>query len=220
VIGGLKSRLRHWLALRMALMVRSVENEVDALTLPRFANTPGNLIFQSPRRITNPGDITIGDDVSLGPGCMLLATRRYPGRFMRGRMGVEPVEYEPSIRIGDRVSATGHLTIGAVRSVLIDDDVLMASHIFISDNMHGTSRVDIPYKYQSLDRIAPVRIGRGCWIGEHVVILPGVSIGEQSVIGANSVVTQSVPPRCVVAGAPARILRSWDERERAWALCD
>jgi acetyltransferase-like isoleucine patch superfamily enzyme len=135
-------------------------------------------------------------------------------------MGVEPVDYEPAIRIGDRVSATGHLTIGAVRSVLIDDDVLMASHIFISDNMHGTSRVDIPFKYQPLDRIAPVRIGRGCWIGEHVVILPGVSIGEQSVIGANSVVTQSVPPRCVVAGAPARMLRSWDEGERAWALCD
>ena len=220
MISGLKRRLRHWLALRLALMVRSVESEVDRITLPDFANCPRNLIFESPRRISNPGDITIGDDVSLGPGCALHATRRYPGRFMRGRQGVEPENYEPSIRIGDRVSATGHLTIGAVRSVLIDDDVLMASHIFISDNMHGTSRVDIPFKYQPLERIAPVRIGRGCWIGEHVVILPGVIIGEHSVIGANSVVTQSVPPRCVVAGAPARVLRSWDDGANRWVACD
>lgn len=220
MIGELKARLRRWLAVRLAMMIRSVGPEVDQLTLPKFANSPRNLIFQSPRRISNPADITIGDDVSFGPGCMLHASRKYPGAFMRGREGVEPVHYTPSIRIGDRVSATGHVTIAAVSSVIIDDDVLLASHIFISDNMHGTSRVDIPFKYQPLERIAPVRIGRGCWIGEHAVILPGVVIGESSVVGANSVVTRSVPPRCVVAGAPARVLRSWDDEKREWVPCD
>lgn len=218
--GALRHRLRRWLAIRLALLVRSVDNDIDRLTLPKFANTPRNLVFQPPRRIGNPDDITIGDDVSLGPGCMLQAIRSYPGRFMGGRMGVEPVSFEPNIRIGDRVSATGYLTIGAVQSVLIEDDVMMASHIFISDNTHGTSRVDIPFKYQPLERIAPVRIGRGCWIGEHVVIMPGVSIGEYSVVGANSVVTRSVPPRCIVAGAPARVLRSWDDDANRWVACD
>ena len=53
----------------------------------------------------------------------------------------------------------------------IEDDALLASHIFISDNRHGYSRVDIPYKYQPLEGIAPVVVGRGCWIGEHVVIM-------------------------------------------------
>ena len=74
-------------------------------------------------------------------------------------------------RIGDRVSATGYLTIGAVDSVVIEDDVLMASNIYIGDNLHGTARADVPYKYQPLDRISPVVVGRGSWIGEHVVIL-------------------------------------------------
>jgi lipopolysaccharide O-acetyltransferase len=54
------------------------------------------------------------------------------------------------------------------------------------------------------------------WIGEHVVILPGVRIGEYSVIGANSVVTESVPARSVAVGAPARVVRRWSDERGSW----
>jgi acetyltransferase-like isoleucine patch superfamily enzyme len=114
------------------------------------------------------------------------------------------------------VSATGYLTIGAALSVTIEDDVLIAGHVFISDNQHGMGRVDVPFKYQPLERIAPVRIGRGTWLGEHVVVLSGVSIGEMCVIGANSVVTGSIPPRCVAVGSPARVVRRWDAATQGW----
>ena len=147
---------------------------------------------------------------------MLNAIRRYPGAFRAGAPAVETQSFEPSIRIGDRVSATGYLTIGAVDSVVIEDDALLASHIFIGDNLHGTARTDLAYKYQPLSRIAPVVIGRGCWIGEHVVVLPGVTVGEYSVIGANSVITESVPARSVAVGAPARVIRRWSEKEGDW----
>ena len=207
-------------AIRLGVLIRNVAGEIDRRTLPVFANGPRNLHFESPRRISNPGQIWIGDDVSLGPGCMLNPSRRYPGPFMQGGPKVEPQEFSGEIHIGDRVSATGYLTIGAASKVEIEDDVLMASHIFISDNQHGISRIDVPFKYQHLERIGPVRIGRGSWIGEHVVIMSGVTIGAMSIIGANSVVTRDIPPRSIAVGSPARVIKRWDDGTDGWIDCD
>ncbi|MGI9261914.1 MAG: acyltransferase [Woeseiaceae bacterium] len=210
------NKFKRALAVRLGILIRNVEREIDRLTLPKFANNPKNLHFDSPRRISNPDRIWIGDDVSLGPGCLLSPSRRYPGPFMQGGVDVEPQEYDSEIRIGNRVSATGYLTIGAASKVEIGDDVLMASHIFINDNQHGMSRIDIPFKFQHLERISPVKIGRGCWLGEHVVIMSGVTIGEMSIIGANSVVTKPIPPRSIAVGAPARVIRQWDDEHGGW----
>lgn len=214
-MSGLRRLLRR-LAVRLGILLRSVEGEIDSATLPAFANRPSQLRIASPRQILNASCIRIGDHVSLGPGCLLNAIRRYPGAFMSGGPETEPQQYDPAIVIGSRVSATGHLTIGAADSVTIEDDVLIAGHVFISDNQHGIGSVDVPFKYQPLERIAPVRIGRGTWLGEHVVVLAGVTIGEMCIIGANSVVTRSIPPRSIAVGAPARVVRRWDEGTRAW----
>jgi acetyltransferase-like isoleucine patch superfamily enzyme len=213
---GLIRKFKRRIAIKLGLMVRSVDREVNRLTLPKFANEPHNLHFDAPRRISNPQCIWFGDDVSLGPGCMLSATRKYPGAFMQGVAAVDVQEFEPAIRIGDRVSATGYLTIGATTLVEIGDDALLASHIFIGDNQHGHSNIDLPYKYQPLEKIAAVSIGRGCWIGEHVVIMPGVEIGEMSIIGANSVVTESIPARSIAVGSPARVIRQWNGDTDSW----
>lgn len=217
---GLIRKLKRRIAIKLGLLVRSVDEEVNRLTLPKFANEPKNLHFASPRRISNSNCIWIGDDVSLGPGCLLSATRKYPGAFMQGAPGVETQQFDPVIRIGDRVSATGYLTIGATTLVEIGDDVLFASHIFIGDNQHGHADTELPYKYQPLEKIAAVSIGRGCWIGEHVVIMPGVAIGEMSIIGANSVVTRSVPARSIVAGSPARVVKEWNSDSGSWDAPD
>ena len=61
---------------------------------------------------------------------------------------------------------------------------------------------------------APVHIGKNCWIGASAVILPGVTIGDNSVIGAGSIVTKDIPPNCVAVGNPCRVLREIDERDR------
>jgi len=64
--------------------------------------------------------------------------------------------------------------------------------------------------------VAPVRIGRGAWLGQNVVVMPGVTIGELAVVGANSVVTRDVPPRTIAVGVPARPVKVWDDGARAW----
>ena len=82
--------------------------------------------------------------------------------------------------------------------------------------MHGFETANEPYKYQKMWKIAPVLVKRGCWIGQNVVIMPGVTVGELSIIGANSVVTKSIPARCIAIGAPARVVKTWDEPTQAW----
>lgn len=197
--------------------MRSADAEFDKRNLPAFANQPQNLLIETPRRILNAEFMEIGDDVSLGPSCMLNAIRRYPGRFLSGQPKDTPIQkFNPTIKIGNRVSATGFLSIGAVELVTISDDVILAAHVFISDHSHGRSNANIPYKYQPLTDISPVEIGRGCWVGQHAVVLPGVTIGEFSIIGANSVVTRDVPARSIAVGAPAKVVKVWSESKNGW----
>ena len=61
-----------------------------------------------------------------------------------------------------------------------------------------------------------VVIGNGVWIGQRSIILPGVTIGEHSIIGANSVVTHDIPAYCIAAGQPAKIMKKWDFDNLTW----
>src|SRR5690606_36889731 len=134
-----------------------------------------------------------------------------PGGWMRHPEGDHvSQEFSPSIRIGDRVTATGALQVVAFKEIVIDEDVMFAANVFVSDGVHGSDRGDVPYKYQGISNVAPIPIGRGAWIGQNAVILPGVTVGELAIVGANSVVNKDVPPRTVVAGAPARAVKRWD----------
>jgi acetyltransferase-like isoleucine patch superfamily enzyme len=186
--------------------------------LPQFANSPRNLTIQLPRTICMPQRITIGDDVWLGPGCLLCPVPGFPSLPLWPRSRPKTIEqrFEPTIVIGNRVTATAGLTLGSHSKITIEDDVLLAANVHLTDGLHGFEHADEPYKYQPIFRIAPIVIKRGCWIGQNVVILPGVTIGELSIIGANSVVTHDIPARSIAVGAPARVIKSWDEAVRRW----
>ena len=186
-------------------------------TLPRFGNSPKNLTIDLPRNISGAERIFIGDDVALGPGSFLIAVTRYPSRKMASpEFPTEDQIFEPTLTIGNRVTATANLQVFAQQSVTIEDDVMFASNVFLNDGSHGYQTATVPYKYQPIFRVAPILVARGSWIGQNVVVMPGVTIGECAVVGANSVVTKSVPPRCIAAGSPARILKRWDEEQRCW----
>ena len=66
----------------------------------------------------------------------------------------------------------------------------------------------------------PVRIGRNCWLGAGVIVLPGVTIGDNTVVGAGSVVTRDLPANVLAVGSPARVLREIGSRERAFYYKD
>ncbi len=194
--------------------VRQWEDE----DLPRFATTPKNLTIQLPRTICVPERIFIGDDVWLGPGSLLVPVTSFPAPplWPDSKPRTYEQRFEPKIVIGNRVTATAGLTLGAHEAILIEDDVMFAGNVNLTDGFHGFENADEPYKYQPIFRIAPIVIKHGCWIGQNAVILPGVTIGELSIVGANSVVAKDIPARSIAVGAPARVVRRWDDSVQQW----
>ena len=202
------------LAVPVLRRVRQWEQE----DLPRFATTPKNLTIQLPRTICSPERISIGDDVWLGPGSLLLPVTSFPAPplWPDSKPHSYKQRFEPKIMIGNRVTATAGLTLGAHEAIVIEDDVMFAANVHLADGFHGFENADEPYKYQPMFRIAPIVIKRGCWIGQNAVILPGVTIGELCIIGANSVVTRDIPARSIAVGAPAKVVRNWDVSTQQW----
>lgn len=91
--------------------------------------------------------------------------------------------------------------------IMIEDDVLIGSgvHIYVSNHKFGMT--GIPVIGQGHFDPLNTRLKKGCWIGANSILLPGVSIGENSVVGAGSIVTKDVPDNVVVIGNPARIIK-------------
>ena len=141
----------------------------------------------------------IGDDI------------RFDGNFSiaSGRFYDRPV-----FRLGSRTFIGHNVSITCNREVTIEDDVLIAANCRISDYDGHPAASDkrLSNCLPDPSEIRPVRICKGAWIGTGVFILKGVTIGAGSVVGANSVVTRDVPPGCVVAGSPAKIVKQPETR--------
>ncbi len=91
----------------------------------------------------------------------------------------------------------------------------MADKVYVADNLHEYSRIDVPIIDQPIKQLKPVTIGDGSWLGENVCII-GASIGRNAVVAANAVVTHDIPDHCVAAGIPAVIIKRYDPVSGKW----
>ncbi len=91
--------------------------------------------------------------------------------------------------------------------IRIEDKVLIGSSVHIYVDTHAYDRTDKAIYDQGFYDSKEVHLKEGCWIGANAVILPGVTIGRNSVVGASSVVTKSVPDCCIYAGNPAKLIK-------------
>jgi acetyltransferase-like isoleucine patch superfamily enzyme len=112
------------------------------------------------------------------------------------------------IRIGSGTFLNIGVMVAALELVEIGDHCMLANGCFVTDGNHRFDDPDRPVPWQGFTSRGPTRIGNNVWCGVNVVITSGVTVGERSVIGANSVVTSDIPPFSVAAGAPARMLRT------------
>ncbi len=119
-------------------------------------------------------------------------------------------KFSPIIKIGNNISMNNNIHIGCINKIIIGNNVLFASNIYISDHSHGyidSRDIKIPPTKRNLFSKGAVIIHDNVWIGENVSILPNVEIGEGCIIGANAVVTKSFPSYSVIAGNPAKIIK-------------
>jgi acetyltransferase-like isoleucine patch superfamily enzyme len=169
-----------------------------------FAGFGQRTVLMCPVRLVGEHRISLGDNVFIGPGSWLQT-------LQEGR------ECSVAIVIGNDTSIAGACVISAVTQVILEEEVLCARNVYISDHMHKHTDTQEAILRQGLDKIQPVRIRRGAWIGQNVVVCPGVTIGRGAVVGANSVVTRDIPDFAVAVGAPARVVKTYSQARRTGA---
>jgi acetyltransferase-like isoleucine patch superfamily enzyme len=121
----------------------------------------------------------------------------------------------PTLKLGEGTVIGNFNHIYATQSIVIENHVLTADKVYISDNLHGYDNPEIPIVQQPIKQIGEVRIGEGSWLGENVCVI-GASIGKHCTIGANSVVTHDIPDYCVAVGAPARVIKQYNFETKQW----
>jgi acetyltransferase-like isoleucine patch superfamily enzyme len=166
-----------------------------------FASFGRHSVLQPPVRLDGEWRIAIGSDVYVGAGSWLQV--------------IDGDGDAVALELGDGTSIQGGCILSAVSGVRLGRKVLLARHVYVSDHTHAFDDTTRAVVEQGVDRVAPVEICDGAWIGENVVVCPGVRIGRGAVVGANAVVTSDVPDHSVAVGAPARVVRTFaPQRER------
>jgi acetyltransferase-like isoleucine patch superfamily enzyme len=140
------------------------------------------------------GRLVVGRQVLLEPGVWLTAPR--PGRIVIGEGSF--------LNLGVMIAAIDLVEIGA--------HCMLANGCFVTDANHRFDDPALPVPWQGFTTKGPTRLGDNVWCGANVVITSGVTIGERCVIGANSVVVESLPAHSIAAGAPARVLKQVEYR--------
>jgi acetyltransferase-like isoleucine patch superfamily enzyme len=192
----------------------------NRMVTPKYALLVARLLW---RRFLTPTGYRMSLDgmLFLGGGVKLQIGRR--GRASFGRwvwIGHDTKIrcHEGEVRIGDKTVLGQECTISAYQHVSIGEQCILADRSMLIDFDHNVAEVERPIRVQGIYK-RDVRVGNNVWIGYEAKILRGVTVGDNSIIGAGAVVTKDVPANAVVAGAPARVIRMreapstlrWDE---------
>ena len=158
-----------------------------------------------PRSISGTRHIEIGDRVMIHSHSWLSAITRYAGE-----------SFTPKIVIGNDVQIGRYVCITSIDRVTIGSDCLFSQYIYISDSAHGMDPMGGLLTEQKLESKGPVEIGAHTFIGCRAAVLSGVKLGEHCVVGANAVVTHSFPDYSMVAGCPARLIKTYSPEKKQW----
>jgi len=175
----------------------------------KFVNKKIRLI-RFPIDIRNREEIDFGYNLTTGIGCRLEVEGSSPTK------SIKRLVFGANVQINDYV----HIT--ASQLVKIEDNVLIASKVYISDSSHGCyGGIEIHDDPHSIPKertiySAPVILKENVWLGENVAVLKGVTIGKGSIVGANSVVTKNIPDFTIAAGNPARPIKKFSFEQKKW----
>ncbi|WP_270383101.1 acyltransferase [Ligilactobacillus salivarius] len=166
----------------------------------RYRMFGSNLFVGVRSRVTGKGFMKLGKNVTVHSDCFIATFPQNKGLI-----------------IGNNVMIGQFSRIGCKNSVIIEDNVFTGPNVFIADYNHNYSNINIPILEQDdVVYTKGVVIKRDTWIGTNVSIIGNVNIGKHCVIGANSVVTHSIPDYSVAVGCPARVIKRYDFNQNKW----
>jgi len=169
-------------------------------------------LIRLPIEIRGASFINLGSKLTTGKNCRIEAFI-YEDNYLNK---------DTIISFGNNVVLNDNVHIAGKLSIKIGNNVLIASKVFITDHNHGIYSGPDEHSSPLIspnDRIIdgkPVVIEDDVWLGEFTVVLPGVTIGKGSIIGAMSVVAKSIPPYSIAFGSPAKVSKIYDMTEKKW----
>ncbi len=173
----------------------------------RFCGAKNLQVVGRPLHIIGGKHIEVGENVQIFRNARIDAITSWQ---IAGQL------FNPKIKIGNNAVINSYCHIGCLDRVEIGDYTTVGARTYITDHTHGTVGMDdllLPPRHRKLYSKGPVVIGKYVSIGEGCAIMPGVTIGDHAVIGANSVVTKDIPPYCVAAGNPAKVIKNMSENK-------
>ena len=180
------------------LAARARGKTFSLLARGAFASFGARTVIQPPVRLSGERRIAVGSDVFVGAGSWLQVLGDAAGDI--------------ALTIGDGTSIAGNCVLSAASSIRLGSKVLVARGVYVSDHIHAYEDPSRAVLEQGIDRVAPVEICDSAWLGENVVVGPGVRIGRGAVIGGNAVVLDDVPDHALAVGVPARVVRRFAEQ--------
>lgn len=182
---------------------RSLQAHIFTFFLKRSFHSFGkNSFIVPPFRFKNLKNIQIGKNVLIETGSWIQVVGEKTNKI--------------KLIIEDNVEIGMNTTISVTKYINIQNHVMFARNVYISDHSHKYQDIRIPISAQGINALADVIIGEGSWLGQNSIILPGVRIGKNCVIGANSVVNKSIGDFSVAAGIPAKIIKKHDTATGKW----
>ena len=177
---------------------------------PRWAMFGRGVQLNHAQKITWGKFLKLGSYVkinAMGTGKVLLGNAVSIGDYSRLIIGTSLNQLGSFIKIGNYVGMGEFAYIGGGGGVEIGDDCIIGQYFSVHPENHHFSKTDIEIRRQGVSRKG-ITIGKDCWIGSKVTVLDGVRLGDHCVIAAGSVVTQSFPPYSIIAGVPAKMIKT------------
>jgi acetyltransferase-like isoleucine patch superfamily enzyme len=199
----------------LSFVIMQVFSLLRGLKLLLFLKSPKGILLGNGVRFFNVTRIhwgkyvRLGDNVfisALGKGHIHIGDSVGIGAFSRIVISSSLYSLGESIRIGRNVGIGEFAYLGGAGGLEIGDECIVGQYFSCHPENHVFSDTTVAYRFQATTRKG-IKVGKNCWIGSKVTLLDGVTIGDNCVIAAGSVVTKSMPSNTVIGGVPAKILK-------------
>lgn len=200
MINYIKKRLVRFLSKHFQLIETPKITNSAQLSLNNFAQ------IEEPKSISGSEYISIGHNSSIGHSSWIAAFDKYLEQA-----------FKPRIIIKNNVRIGNYACITAIDEIMVEDGCLFSEYVYISDHYHGANPLtNLSPKDQPLFSKGKVSIGENCFLGYRVTILSGVKLGKNCIVGAHSVVNKSFPDYSMIAGTPAKIIKTFNFDKNDW----